>query len=122
MSFDELNQLIYICDGILGYVYSVRDKSLGKGPTNVTGVGYQSGVSYVTAPATITVPTFSMCTDIYDLNSRKNKTIFSLEIGTDLSSALYAAIDYRLDKSVAFATTPYAIVNPNGVAVLPALV
>lgn len=119
MSFDEYNQLVYICDGLIGYVYSIRDKSLGRGPTNITGVGYQSGISYITAPASVSVPTFNICSDIYDLGSRKNKTIMSIELGAELSNALYAAVDYRLDKAVAFATTPWAMVNPNGIAVVP---
>jgi len=119
LSYDELNQLIYICDGLEGYVYSVRDKSMGTGPANVTGAGVQSGTFYVTAAGTISIPVFNLCTDIYDLGNRRNKTIHSMDIGTDLTTGLYAAIDYRLDKKVAFATTPWTTVNPNGVANLP---
>lgn len=119
MSYDEMNQLIYICDGILGYVYSIRNKSLGQGPANITGIGYQSGVSYVGASSAISIEPFELCTDIYDLGNRKNKTIMSMEIGIDLTQTLYSAIDYRISKAAAFATTPWAIVNPNGVTPIP---
>jgi hypothetical protein len=119
LSYDELNQRVFICDGLLGYVYSVRDKSLGEGPANITGVGYQDGSLIFTAYKDVTVQPFELCTDIYDMGNRKNKTIMSIEAGTDLVNALYAAIDYRNNKASAFATTPWAIVNPNGVTPLP---
>ena len=119
MSYDELNQLVYICDGVSGYVYSVRSLSLGTGPANVTGVGVQDGSLYVAASSAVSIDPFEMCTDIYDMGNRKNKTIHSIEIGIDLTQALYGAIDYRSDKSAAFASTPWVRVNPNGVTHLP---
>lgn len=120
MTLDELNQLIYICDGTYGFIYSIADKSMGEGPTNVTGLYTRNGIVYPASfGSSITTPVFSICTDIYDLGNRRNKTIQSLDIGTDLTSGLYAAIDYRNDKKVAFATTPWTTVNPSGLAVLP---
>ncbi len=119
LSYDEQNQLVYICDGQYGYVYSVRDKSLGEGPGNITGIGWKDGSIYVAAPATITTPPFDLCTDIYDLGTRKNKLITSIEFGVDLTETLYAAIDYRHDKAEAFVTTEWKRVNPNGFANIP---
>jgi hypothetical protein len=119
LSWDKSHKLLYICDGMLGYVYSPSNKSLGSGPINVTGVGEQSGTLYVGASSTIVTPAFEMCTDIYDMGSRKNKTISSFEIGTDASGDLWAAIDYRLDKAEAFKTTQWVRVNPNGIVNLP---
>lgn len=119
LSYDEVNQRVYICDELVGYVYDLASKSFAEGPANITGIGSQSGTSYITASSAITIPAFSICTDIYDIGNRKPKTIHYLDIGTDLTNGLYAAIDYRIDKSAAFATSPWTTVNPNGRANLP---
>ena len=119
LSWDELNSLLYICDGISGYVYSPDSKSLGSGPINVTGIGTQDGELYVAASSAIAIPTFELCTDIYDMGSRKNKTISSIEIGTDATNNLWASIDYRLDKAGAFSTLAWHRVNPNGTVTIP---
>jgi len=114
MSYDVETDLIYICDGTLGYVYSPKSGSLGRGPTNITGIGTQGGVLYVLSPAVIVSDPFEICTDIYDLGTRSNKTIFSLDFGTDLTVGLYAAVDYRRDIAGAFATTPWSLVSTKG--------
>jgi len=114
MSYDAPNNLVYICDGSSGYVYNPAAGSLGECPANISGMGSQDGTLYVSAPATITTEPFAICTDIYDFGTRANKTIFSLEFGTDLSTGLYAAIDYRRDIAGDFDTTPWYAVSPNG--------
>jgi len=119
MSLDEGSSLIYICDGIYGYVYSIKDKSLGVCPPNITGYSFQSGTSYVCASSTITSLPIELCTDIYDMGTRKGKTIYSLEFGTEASNIIYASIDYRNAKTAAFSRLQWARVNPDGVAVLP---
>lgn len=119
LSWDAANKFLYICDGSQGYIFSQDSGSLGAGPVNVTGIGSQGGVLYVVSPATIATPTFELCTDIYDLGTRKGKNIHSLEIGTDLTETLGAAIDYRQDKAAAFATTDWHVVDPRGMAYIP---
>jgi hypothetical protein len=119
MSYDTLNDLIYICDGISGYVFNVKSNSLGEGPKNITGVGHINGDLIVGSYGDITTPAFNICTDIYDFGSRKNKNINQIEIGTDLNTGLYAAIDYRKDKSEEFKTTAWRLINPAGVVTLP---
>jgi len=114
MSHDVETDLIYICDGTLGYIYSPKSGSLGKGPVNITGVGTQEGILYVVSPATIVTDPFEICTDIYDFGTRKNKTIFSLDFGTDLTVPLYCALDYKRDKAGSFVTTPWSLVSPKG--------
>jgi hypothetical protein len=121
MSHDVENELIYICDGSLGYVYSPKDKSLGSGPVNITGVSSQGGTLYVVAPAAVTIPDFEICTDIYDFRTRKNKNIYSIEVGTDLTETLEAAIDYRIDKAVSFVTTDWHTVDSRGMAFIPVM-
>lgn len=119
LSWDSLNNLLYICDGVLGYVYSSNDKSLGSGPVNITGIGVRSNNLYVTAPETIVNPIFEICTDIYDLGSRKNKTIGTVELGTDVTGDLWVTLDYRRDKAAEFKTLPWHKVSPNGVTNIP---
>jgi len=119
LSWDALNNLLYICDGLIGYVYSVDSKSLGSGPVNITGVGSQGNTYYISAPATIVNEPFEICTDIYDMGSRKNKTIHSIELGTDTIGDLWVAIDYRSDKASPFVSLSWHKVSPNGVTVIP---
>jgi len=114
VSYDKLNNLIYICDGSVGYVYDAAAGSLGRCSPNITGIDYQSGVRYVTASADITTDPFEICTDIYDLENRTGKTVFSLEFGTDLVTDLYAAVDWRRSKAVEFTQTPWYRVSSDG--------
>lgn len=119
ITYNERDQLLYICDGEIGYVYSIINKSLGQGPCNITGYGYKSGIEYIVATDTVENAAFEMTTDIYDIGNRRNKTIWSIELGADLSNAIYVAVEYRLDKTAAFASTPWVRVNPNGVTPIP---
>jgi len=115
MHYDAESDLVYICDGTYGFVYSPKDESLGKGPVNIAGLGSQDGTLYVTAPAAITTPAFEVCTDIYDLGSRNCKTIQSVEFGTDTDETLYGSIDYRKNTSDSFSQSSWKIVHGNGV-------
>ena len=116
LSLDYEKQVLYICDGIKGYVFGVKDKSFGEGPVNVTGFGVQSGNVYVTSDGEIITPKFEICTDIYDLGTRKAKTIRSIEIGTNITQWLYASVDYRIDYTEEFKQIGWFLFNPNGVA------
>ena len=116
MSWDEENQLSYICDGEYGYIYSPKDKSLGEGPVNITGLGYQGGALHIAASSTISTPVFEITTDIYDFGTRRAKTIRNVQLGTDMTQTLSVAIDYRRDKSADWSTTEWRTVNAEGVA------
>jgi len=119
--FDVEANLLYICDGTYGFVYSPMDKSLGEGPVNITGISSQGGTLYVTAPAAITTPAFEICTDIHDLSTRKNKTVFELEFGTNLEGTLQAAIYYRRDFKGSFTSTPWYNVTERGSVFITAM-
>lgn len=116
LSWDLENRLLYICDGVRGFVYSPEDKSLGKGPSTITGIGYQEGTAYIASSITIVTPTFEVWTDTYDMGTRKGKGIESLEFGIDLTIDLKAAVRYRLDKSASFRQTEWQTLNSEGVA------
>jgi hypothetical protein len=116
LNWDLENRLLYICDGVSGFIYSPDSKSLGVGPATITGIGYQGGVAYVVSPSTIVTPTFEIWSDIYDMGRRRGKGIESLEFGVDLTIALKAAVRYRLNKSVPFSQTDWKALTSEGVA------
>lgn len=114
LTLDNEENLLYICDGTTGYIYSPDSKSLGEGPPNVTGIGYQGGIQYAVAPAAIVTPNFEICTDIWDFGTRKLKTVYQLDFGTNLSGQLQAALDFRKDITESFTTTPWVDVHERG--------
>jgi len=119
MSFDSMNSLIYICDGAIGFVYNIKDNSLGQGPISITGVGYKNGKNYILSPNNIIIPTFDITFDILDFETTRSKTIHSVEIGASVNNILSLAFDYRNSKADIFSTTPWVLVNPKGQAYLP---
>lgn len=116
MSIDGNTGLIYICDGTYGFIYNSQVGSMTSGPVNVSGVGVRDGSLYIVAPATIAIPGFEKWTDIHDMKTRKTKTIESFEVGVDLSIAMQASIEWRMDKVTAFSRLPWVYVSPRGVA------
>ena len=120
LSYDEERNMLYICDGVLGYIYNAESGSFGEGSENITGIGYQSETVYVAASSTIATAPFEICTDIFDLGSRTGKTIFSVELGTDLTTNLYVSVDWRRDKAGEFMRTPWYAVSMQGRAIVVA--
>ncbi len=116
VNYDAAEKLVYICDGETGYVYSITDQSLGEGPSNVAGIFYRDNITYVTAPEPIVMPLFDLCTDIYDMGTRKEKTIFNIEVGVDVNVSLQASIDYRVNHKDIFTSLPWFPVTERGVA------
>jgi hypothetical protein len=116
MYYDKVNNLVYICDGEVGYIYNNTLNSFGGGYPNITGVDYQNGQLLVVAPDDVVTPLFELCTDIYDFGNRKNKSISSVDIGTNIPihRSLLVSIDYRLDYTQGFKTTPWVPVTMNG--------
>jgi len=121
MSYDTQDDLIYICDGTYGFIYSVRDHSLGTGPVNITGIGNRLDTKYVIASSAIVTPAFDICTDIYDLGTHKYKTVFELEVGTNVTGTLQASIYYRDSIKAAFSQTAWKDVALKGNVFLTAL-
>lgn len=119
LSLDEKNRLIYICDGSFGYIYSYEDRSLGAGPVNITGYGYKDQTEYITASSAITVPAISFTTNTYDFGTRKEKTIQNIEISTDVTKVMSAAINYRVANNTPFVSTPWVNFTQRGIAYLP---
>lgn len=119
MMYDWRNGLIYISNTYKGYVYSTRDESLGGGSANITGLDSQDGTLYVVGCGYIDPSAFQICTDIFDMGTRKTKDIKNIEIGADLTSDIWATVDFRMSKADAFQTIPWVKVNPDGIAYTP---
>lgn len=116
LSLDSERMLLYITDGTSGYVYGVDSNSLGECAENITGLGSQSGVLYVTSDGEIDTPKFNICTDVYDLGTRRPKTIRTMDLGTNTSEYLRVAVDYKTSYKKDFRQSPWFIVNPSGKA------
>jgi len=114
LSLDVINHLLYINDATQGYTYSILDNALGAGPANLTGVGYQDGVSYIISPAGLPVVFFEICTGIFDFETRKRKTIRTMGVGVSVTKNLFASIDFRNDHKGAFANIGWLPVTPEG--------
>ena len=119
LTWDDQENLLYICNGTSGYVYSPDSESFGQGPVNITGIKYQSGVQYAVAPAAIVTPSFEIWTGTQDLGVRQGKNIESLDISTNMTENLYAAIRHRQVKSSAFSQTNWYLVDPRGQVFIP---
>jgi hypothetical protein len=119
MSYDPVNDYIYMCDGTRGFVYSLTSGCLSKGPVNITGFISRNGVNYTTAPAAITNPAATFTTGIYDFDTRKEKTIFNLEVGLSIAQAVQITILYRTNHASTFSSTPTVTVTHRGIAYLP---
>ena len=116
LNVDNLNGIVYICDGTYGYVYSLADKSLGSGPVNITGIEYSDDELYVITSGPVTMPTLEIVTDILDFNNRKDKTVHELEVGTNLTGSLEASVDFSLSTAGTFTSSGWKPVTPDGIA------
>ena len=119
MSLDLTKNLLYICDGSYGFIYNTKDKSFGSGPISLTGIGSRGNTRYIVSSSSIIIPKFDICTDIYDMGTRKPKNIHSIEIATNLSEHLELLIKYRTSNRENFKSSPWFLVNPDGIAYSP---
>lgn len=114
MVLDEVNRLVFICDGTYGYVYGIDTKSLGSGPVNITGVGYSNFETYVASSNVISMPAFQIVTNVLDCMTRKNKTIHMIEVGTSLGHDLEASIQFNTGINDSFVDIGWHKITPEG--------
>ncbi len=112
MTHDGLNDLVFVADGISGYVIS--DMGIGKGPATITGMGYKDGYLYAASSEELVFAPFEICTDIVDFGSREEKTINEVDLGVAATNDLWVAIDYRWNKASAFVTSPWVKADRQG--------
>lgn len=127
---DIFNELLYIGDGGVGYIYSILDKCMSQGPDEITGCIPSPGLpaAAFVAADTITVPDFNLVTDIVDFNTRKFKTITHIEVsmhsdqtwdgtGQDAGEDITVRVHFRDSMyNTAWATTPWCTIGPDGIA------
>lgn len=112
MHYDELNHLVYICDGTIGFTYS--ENGLGGGPINVTGVQAYGAEPLVVAPVSLTTPDFEMLTNIITCGLVEVKTLQKITIATADPASFWFAVDYRTDIRKDFITTAWKQFEPTG--------
>lgn len=113
ISYDRLSKLAYICDGTIGFVFSVEDASLSKGPNNVTSIGFYAGVSHICSSGALTIPSKTITFQNTDFYNRNFKTITEVEIGGEFDSTLVVGISYR-NNSGTFSSPVYFSVTSEG--------
>ena len=115
ISYDILNDLAYICDGTIGYVYNCKDQSLGQGPINVTGIGYYLDNPYFLASSTsLAAQTFELTFDTMDFMNRSFKTIREVEIGIDSDQSFQLGISFKVGMGTTFTGPIWFNVTPEG--------
>lgn len=114
ISYDSVNKLAYICNGTSGYIFNCEVNSLGKGPANITGIGYFNGIQYVMASGTIVPLDAYITTHPTDFNNRNFKSILEVEVGGEFESDLQFGVSYRNDSIGSFSTPIWFNVTMEG--------
>ena len=112
ISYDSVNDLVYICNGTLGYVYNHSNRSLGKCNPKISGIVYYNGASHVLGSGTIVNPTTSIKLNPTDLNTTYFKYISSVEIGGTYNNTSLT-IAYRNTSSGSFINTSAKSILPD---------
>lgn len=119
LSHDELNNQLSICDGTTGYLYSLTDKAMTEGFAGITGTQILSGSPTMVGSAAYSKANLALTTGIFDLGTRKEKTLHIIEVGIDTEASLEALIKYRLAYDESFASTPWQPITQRGQCHLP---
>lgn len=115
MCHDEVEDLIYICNGTYGFVFNSTENSMGQGPINLTGIGYHEGQSYFMATTTtLAAMGFEVGIDTIDMGNRNFKTITDVEIGVDSTSTFQIGISFKNGISPTFIGPVWFNVTPEG--------
>lgn len=109
LTYDEHEGRLWISNSVKGYCL---DEGLGGGFPALTSASF--GV--FASPEALTSIPLNIATDTFDLGQRGNKCITFVEVGTDATHDLYAALDFRYSKSESWRTSAWTILNSEGVA------
>lgn len=105
MTYDEMNQRVYITNGQIGYVYTPQ--GLTQGPKNLTSVMSSMGEVTVASPSTVERPLLEITTETIDFGSRDKKSLYQLTVSTYCPEALSFAVSYRNKITEDFQTTDW---------------
>ena len=114
ISYDVVNKLAYICNGTSGYVFNCEVNSMGKGPANITGIGYFNGIQYVMASGAIVPLDAYITTHPTDFTNRNFKSISEIEVGGEFESDLLLGVSYRNDTTGDFSDPVWFSVTMEG--------
>lgn len=112
MLYDDVFKLVYICNGVRGFIYN--SAGLGGGPINVVGLYKQGKTNKLVYAGTPNYGYPELCTEIQDMGLRDVKALYRIAVFTQAPSALQYAIDYRSDITQPFTTTSWANLKSNG--------
>jgi hypothetical protein len=95
--------------------YLLTRSGLSKVPQALTGGSFVSG-GLIGVTDTTSESDVIVCTDVFDMGYREDKTITTVEVSFSKASAVHAYIcaDYRYDGSSEFRTTPWVRLNDKG--------
>lgn len=115
LTYNEIEGILYICNGDKGYVYLDNFKSMCEGPKDITGYAREK----ITSTTPINLTQFEFQSNIYDFGSRKNKTIQSIEVGTNIVNKLQVSIGYRITYDQDFIFTSWKDIGRKGILHFP---
>lgn len=107
--YDENEDRLFITNGITGYTY---DEGLGGGYAKITGISDD----LVASSSALTSVPMSIMTDTFDLGHRGLKHVTFVEVGTNTTQDMYAALDFRYTRNALWQTSTWTSLNSEGVA------
>jgi len=118
ISYDNSNDRYYISNGTDNYIFT-KD-GMGTGYQVISSGEFNQGAFVGNIKVTPTYDLeYRIKLDTFDIGYRGQKTIESIEIGSDQSSDCYVSIDYRFAAKDAWQTTREVICNNEGIVKLP---
>ena len=111
MSYNPQKGDHYISDNDECYV--LTPSGLGEVPSLITSC-FISGGTFVGIRSNLTDNDFRLTTNVFDLGSRSVKSIYGIEIGSDVPTSLSARIGYRLKGSSSLLYSAWKVFNDVG--------
>lgn len=116
VTHEGLNNHFYISEGTNSFL--LTDHGLSNHSQALTNVAFVQG-GLVGTFTDLSLSTFQLVTDIFDMKIRGFKTITTIEFGLDSDEDCYIAVDWRVDKKSDWTRTGFVIVNNQGITSIP---
>lgn len=113
--WDPVDRRVYISGRESAYIYT-PDVGMGGGYANITGFARIHNDKRVAAPVFLMYPNPEFETVTIDFGRRGLKTIESLHVGMTHDIPVEVAVKYKYDSSSQWFTTPWKLLNHEGVA------
>ena len=112
MHYDPLKQWVYICNGSVGYVYTAM--GLGGGPKNLTGLMFVNNEYIAVSNGALTFDTPYFVTEVFDMESKDIKTVYEVDISSDIPKQLEGMLEFRKDTKQPYRQTIWKTFNHEG--------